>query len=69
MPPTPASNPIVLAKPQPFKETRGTASEAFVSQIGLHAITYPECFPTDTSKVIRTWTRSSTGNRLSLMTS
>ncbi|KNZ49873.1 uncharacterized protein VP01_4730g2, partial [Puccinia sorghi] len=53
--PTPApalsSNPIVLSKPQPFDGTCDIASKAFVGQIGLHAITYPKRFPTDTSKV------------------
>ncbi|KNZ57302.1 uncharacterized protein VP01_2190g7, partial [Puccinia sorghi] len=49
--PTPASNPIVLAKPQPFDGTRGTASKAFVGQIGLHAIIYTERFPTNARKV------------------
>ncbi|KNZ61840.1 uncharacterized protein VP01_13500g1 [Puccinia sorghi] len=49
--PAPAPNPIKLAKPQPFDGTRGTAEEVFVAQIALHAITYPECFPTNTSKV------------------
>ncbi|KNZ59636.1 uncharacterized protein VP01_1690g7, partial [Puccinia sorghi] len=50
--PAPASNPIVLAKPQPFDGTRGAAAEVFVGQIGLHAITYPKWFPTNTSKVV-----------------
>ncbi|KNZ50099.1 uncharacterized protein VP01_45g10 [Puccinia sorghi] len=49
--PNPASNPMVLAKPQPFNGTRGASAKVFVSQIGLHAITYPKRFPTDTSKV------------------
>ncbi|KNZ46774.1 uncharacterized protein VP01_6975g1, partial [Puccinia sorghi] len=49
--PAPASNPMVLAKPQPFYGTCGAAAKAFVGQIGLHAITYPPCFPTDASKV------------------
>ncbi|KNZ49531.1 uncharacterized protein VP01_495g6 [Puccinia sorghi] len=48
--PAPSSNPIVLAKPQPFDGTRG-ADKAFVGQIGLHAITYPKRFPTDASEV------------------
>ncbi|KNZ64332.1 uncharacterized protein VP01_10406g1 [Puccinia sorghi] len=43
---------MLLAKPQPFDGTRGAAAKAFVSQIGLHAITYPERFPTNTSKVL-----------------
>ncbi|KNZ58222.1 uncharacterized protein VP01_1973g2 [Puccinia sorghi] len=50
--PAPASKPIVLAKPQPFDGTRGTAAEVFVGQIGLHAITYPKNFPTDAIKVM-----------------
>ncbi|KNZ48356.1 uncharacterized protein VP01_5729g1 [Puccinia sorghi] len=49
--PAPASNLMVLAKPQPFDGTRCAASEAFVGQIGLHAVTYPKIFPTNTSKV------------------
>ncbi|KNZ55454.1 uncharacterized protein VP01_2672g3 [Puccinia sorghi] len=49
--PAPAPNPINLAKPQPFNGTRGAPAEVFVAQIALHAITYPECFPTDASKV------------------
>ena len=50
---TPAATPnsIVLAKPQPFNGTRGALAESFVGQIGLHAVTYPERFPTDSSKV------------------
>ncbi|KNZ52024.1 uncharacterized protein VP01_3724g1, partial [Puccinia sorghi] len=31
--------------------TRGAAAEAFVGQIGLHAVTYPKRFPTNTIKV------------------
>ncbi|KNZ62855.1 uncharacterized protein VP01_1214g2 [Puccinia sorghi] len=50
--PAPASNPMVLAKPKPFNGTRGAAVEVFVGQIGLHAITNPKCFPTNTSKVV-----------------
>ncbi|KNZ47344.1 uncharacterized protein VP01_6490g1 [Puccinia sorghi] len=48
-----ASTPIsiVLAKPQPFDGTRGVLAKVFVGQIGLHAITYPERFPDDSSKV------------------
>ncbi|KNZ52581.1 uncharacterized protein VP01_3513g1 [Puccinia sorghi] len=42
---------MVLAKPQPFNVTRGAASKAFVGQIGLHAVTYRERFPTDAIKV------------------
>ncbi|KNZ45607.1 uncharacterized protein VP01_799g5 [Puccinia sorghi] len=38
-------------QPQPFYGTCGTAAEAFVGQIGLHAITYPESFPSNASKV------------------
>ncbi|KNZ50124.1 uncharacterized protein VP01_4586g1 [Puccinia sorghi] len=45
---------MVLAKPQPFDGTRGAAAKAFVSQIGLHAVTYPKWFPTDASKVLPT---------------
>ncbi|KNZ48683.1 uncharacterized protein VP01_548g2 [Puccinia sorghi] len=43
---------MVLSKPQPFNGTRGTASKAFVGQIGLHAVTYPKRFPTDARKVV-----------------
>ncbi|KNZ49067.1 uncharacterized protein VP01_5230g1 [Puccinia sorghi] len=50
--PAPTSNPMVLAKPQPFNGTRSAAAEAFVGQIGLHAVTYPKQFPTDASKVV-----------------
>ncbi|KNZ51036.1 uncharacterized protein VP01_4120g1 [Puccinia sorghi] len=46
-----APSPIKLAKPQPFDGTRGATAEVFVAQIALHAITYPECFPTNASKV------------------
>ncbi|KNZ49427.1 uncharacterized protein VP01_5015g1, partial [Puccinia sorghi] len=49
--PAPAPNPIKLAKPQPFEGTCGAAAEVFFAQIALHAITYPEPFPTDASKV------------------
>ncbi|KNZ64136.1 uncharacterized protein VP01_10623g1, partial [Puccinia sorghi] len=49
--PAPAPNPIKLAKPPPFDGTCGAAAEVFVTQIALHAITYPEFFPTDASKV------------------
>ena len=49
--PAPAPNPIKLAKPQPFDGTRGAAAEVFVAQVALHAVTYPERFPTDASKV------------------
>ncbi|KNZ64443.1 uncharacterized protein VP01_1029g4 [Puccinia sorghi] len=51
--PAPASNPIVLSKPQPFNGTCGAAAEVITQQPGLS----------------RTWTRSSTGNRWSLMNS
>ncbi|KNZ58141.1 uncharacterized protein VP01_1992g1, partial [Puccinia sorghi] len=43
--PPPASNPV-LAKPQLFYGTPGDASEVFFGHIGLHAVTYPERFPT-----------------------
>ncbi|KNZ55900.1 uncharacterized protein VP01_254g5, partial [Puccinia sorghi] len=33
---------MVIAKPKPFYGTCGTASEAFIGQIGLHAVTYPK---------------------------
>ncbi|KNZ64516.1 uncharacterized protein VP01_10200g1 [Puccinia sorghi] len=49
--PAPASNPMVLAKPQPFDGTCGATAKVFVGQIGLHAITYPERFPTNARKV------------------
>ncbi|KNZ44841.1 uncharacterized protein VP01_8771g1 [Puccinia sorghi] len=42
---------LVLAKPQPFYGTCGATAKAFVGQIGLHSITYPQRFPTDASKV------------------
>ncbi|KNZ56739.1 uncharacterized protein VP01_232g1, partial [Puccinia sorghi] len=48
---TPASNHIVLAKPQPFDGTCGAAAKVFVGQIGLHSITYPKHLPTNTSRV------------------
>ncbi|KNZ61407.1 uncharacterized protein VP01_14047g1, partial [Puccinia sorghi] len=35
----------------PFDGTRGSAAESFVGQILLHAITYPDQFPTNSSKV------------------
>ncbi|KNZ49065.1 uncharacterized protein VP01_5232g2, partial [Puccinia sorghi] len=47
----PVPNPIKLAKPQPFDGTRGAPAKVFVAQIALHAITHPEKFPTDTSRV------------------
>ena len=49
--PAPAPSTIVLAKPQAFNGTRGALAESFVSQIGLHAITYPKRFRDDASKV------------------
>ncbi|KNZ48931.1 uncharacterized protein VP01_531g12 [Puccinia sorghi] len=42
--PAPSSNPIVLAKPQPFDGTRRAAAKVLFCQIGLHAITYPKRF-------------------------
>ncbi|KNZ50459.1 uncharacterized protein VP01_4415g1 [Puccinia sorghi] len=42
---------MVLAKPKPFKRTRGAADKSFFGQILLHAITYPDQFPTESSKV------------------
>ena len=50
-PPAATPNSIVLAKPQPFNGTRSALAELFVGQIGLHTVTYPERFPTDSSKV------------------
>ncbi|KNZ57117.1 uncharacterized protein VP01_2237g4, partial [Puccinia sorghi] len=50
--PAPASNLMVIAKPQLFDGTRGTAAKVFIGQIGLHAVTYPKRFPTNTSKVV-----------------
>ncbi|KNZ55566.1 uncharacterized protein VP01_264g8 [Puccinia sorghi] len=47
--PAPTSNPMVISKPQPFD---GTSAEAFIGQIGLHAVTNPKRFPTNTSKVV-----------------
>ncbi|KNZ48473.1 uncharacterized protein VP01_5648g1, partial [Puccinia sorghi] len=35
----------------PFNGTCGAAAESFVGQILLHTVTYPEQFPTDSSKV------------------
>ncbi|KNZ50940.1 uncharacterized protein VP01_4165g2 [Puccinia sorghi] len=35
----------------PFNRTRGAVAKSFLGQILLHAITYPECFPTDSRKV------------------
>ena len=49
--PAPAPSGLVLAKPKPFDGTRGALAEAFMSQIGLHTITFPERFPTDSTKV------------------
>lgn len=51
VPPPPAPTSLVLAKPQPFKGSRGALAEAFIGQIYLHTVTYPERFPTDSSKV------------------
>ncbi|KNZ61670.1 uncharacterized protein VP01_13727g1, partial [Puccinia sorghi] len=48
--PVPVSNPIVIAKTQPFDGTHGTTAKAFIGQIGLHAVTYPKQFPTNASK-------------------
>ncbi|KNZ60376.1 uncharacterized protein VP01_15632g1 [Puccinia sorghi] len=45
---------MVLAKPQHFDGTCGAADEAFVGQICLHTLTYPNQFPTDASKVVFT---------------
>ena len=50
-PPAATPNSIVLAKPQPFNGTRGALAKLFVHQIGLHTVTYPERFSTDSSKV------------------
>ncbi|KNZ49627.1 uncharacterized protein VP01_4895g1 [Puccinia sorghi] len=50
----PASNPMVLSKPQPFDGTRGATTEAFVGKIGLHAITQPKRFPNNASKLVFT---------------
>ncbi|KNZ46420.1 uncharacterized protein VP01_7289g1 [Puccinia sorghi] len=48
---TSSLNSIVLSKPHPFNGTGGAADGSFVGQILLHTITYPEQFPTDSSKV------------------
>ncbi|KNZ59531.1 uncharacterized protein VP01_170g6 [Puccinia sorghi] len=48
----PASNPMVLAKPQPFDGTCSSTTKAFFGQIGLHAMTYPKRFSTNASKVV-----------------
>ncbi|KNZ45153.1 uncharacterized protein VP01_8435g1 [Puccinia sorghi] len=53
--PTPASNSMVIGKPQTFDGTCGAAAKAFIGQIGLHAVTYPKQFPTVTSKVVLQW--------------
>ncbi|KNZ50159.1 uncharacterized protein VP01_4576g4 [Puccinia sorghi] len=42
---------MVLAKPQPFNGTSGATAKFFVGQILLHTITYPDQFPTNSSKV------------------
>ncbi|KNZ58958.1 uncharacterized protein VP01_1827g8 [Puccinia sorghi] len=52
--PAPTSNPMVLDKPEPFGGTLGAAAKAFVGQIGLHAVTYPKRFPTNTTNIKRT---------------
>ncbi|KNZ43811.1 uncharacterized protein VP01_9842g1, partial [Puccinia sorghi] len=52
--PAPASNPMVIAKPQSFDGTRGTAGEVFIGKIGLYAVTYPKRFPTNATKVVFT---------------
>ncbi|KNZ47393.1 uncharacterized protein VP01_642g3 [Puccinia sorghi] len=44
-------NYMVLAKPQPFNRTRGAAAKSFFGQILLHTFTYPDQFPTNSSKV------------------
>ncbi|KNZ46111.1 uncharacterized protein VP01_7542g1 [Puccinia sorghi] len=38
-------------KPQHFNGTHGAVAESFVGQILLHTVTYPERFPTNSSKV------------------
>ncbi|KNZ49555.1 uncharacterized protein VP01_4941g1 [Puccinia sorghi] len=50
-PPTSRPNSMVLAKPQPFNRTRGAVANSFFGHILLHTVTYPECFPTESSKV------------------
>ncbi|KNZ57264.1 uncharacterized protein VP01_219g10 [Puccinia sorghi] len=50
--PAPAPNSMVLAKTQPCNGICGATAKAFVGQIGLHAVTYPKQFPTNTSKVV-----------------
>lgn len=50
-PAAPAPATVVLAKPKAFNGTPGAAAEAFLAQIGLHTSTYPERFPTDSTKV------------------
>ncbi|KNZ50799.1 uncharacterized protein VP01_422g2 [Puccinia sorghi] len=64
--PTSSPNSIVLAKPQPFNQTRGAAAESFVGQILLHTITYPDRFPPTLAKCIFP---SSTRRRWSLTNS
>ncbi|KNZ58020.1 uncharacterized protein VP01_2013g1 [Puccinia sorghi] len=54
--PAPASNPMVLAKTQPFDGTRGAVSKVFVGQIGLHAVTYPESNKTPLHQTLMKWT-------------
>ncbi|PLW54915.1 hypothetical protein PCANC_05917 [Puccinia coronata f. sp. avenae] len=48
---TTTTSSVVLAKQKTVNRTRGALAENFVSQIGLHALTYPEWFPNDSSKV------------------
>ncbi|KNZ47088.1 uncharacterized protein VP01_669g5 [Puccinia sorghi] len=50
-PPTSSSNYMVLAKHQHFNGALGAPAKSFVGQILLHTITYPNQFPTDSSKV------------------
>ncbi|KNZ49291.1 uncharacterized protein VP01_5104g1 [Puccinia sorghi] len=50
-PPTSSPNSVVLAKPQPFEGTCCAAAKSFVGQILLHAVTYPDQFPTNSRKV------------------
>ncbi|KNZ46698.1 uncharacterized protein VP01_7033g1 [Puccinia sorghi] len=45
-PPTSSPNSMVLANPQTFNRTCGAAAKSFVGQILLHAVTYPDQFPT-----------------------
>ncbi|KNZ63889.1 uncharacterized protein VP01_10888g1, partial [Puccinia sorghi] len=50
-PPTSRPKSMVLPKPPPFNRTRGAAAKSFFGQILLHTVTYPDQFPTDSSKV------------------